>query len=500
MRRCGSGAVIAAMLAWGSAVAIQGRTSADPSALVAALISATPLAADLEELTDSIGGRPTGSAANLAAVEWGLRKFREAGIDVRKEAFTMPARWDERAASAVVTVSTPGSTALPVTFAPRVASMPFSTGTSATGLTAPLVDGGSGTEADFARLGDTARGAFVLVETEELTDIDGLFREYVKAQQTEARAFPRGVAGVVYVSSRPHGLLYRHNASLGPANRHPMMIMEREEALRALRLIRLGRRAQLTATLDIERGGPFDSYNVVGEIRGGERPNQIVLISAHLDSWGLGTGANDNGCNVALVIDIARQMKRLGLQPKRTIRFALFNGEEQGMLGSWGYTRTHDAELDGHVLASSYDIGSGRINGFFTGGRPDVVKELEHALPRVAGLGPFETIDAPIVGTDNYDFMMQGIPNLVANQEPATYGINYHARSDTFDKVDLRQLRINAAIAAAVTWAFADSDVKLPRQSHAEIDRLVKDTDLSDQMKSMGMWDDWASGVRGRKK
>jgi Zn-dependent M28 family amino/carboxypeptidase len=211
------------------------------------------------------------------------------------------------------------------------------------------------------------------------------------------------------------------------------------------------------------------------------------------------TGANDNGCNVALVIDIARQMARLGLRPKRTIRFALFNGEEQGLYGSWGYTKTHESELDRHVLASSYDIGSGRIIGFFTGGRPDLVAELTRALEPVGGLGPFEPIDAPIVGTDNFDFMMQGIPNIVANQEPASYGPNYHARSDTFDKVDLRQVRVNAAIAAAVTWAFAESDAVLPRHTRTQIDRLVKDTDLATQMKSMGIWNDWSSGVRGRK-
>lgn len=493
--------LLAAALVSGLIAAPHGQAAAprDPARLVAALIEETPLVSDLEELTDVIGGRPTGSPANAAAIEWGLRKFRQAGIDARKEPFTMPARWDERAASATVSERGQGASADKVAFTPRVVAMPFSTGTAAAGLTAPLVDGGIGGAADFSRLGESARGAFVLVETEELKDIDGLFREYANATQTESRAFPRGIAGLVYMSSRPQGLLYRHNASLGPANRHPLLIMEREEAQRALRLIRAGHHLDLTATLDIDSGGSYESANVIGEIRGSERPDEIVLIGAHLDSWGLGTGANDNGCNAALVIDVARQMQRLGLRPRRTVRFALFNGEEQGMNGSWGYTKTHDAELDHHVMASSYDIGSGRINGFFTGGRPDVVEALSRALKPIAGLGPFETIDAPIVGTDNYDFMLQGIPNLVANQEAASYGPNYHARSDTFDKVDLRQLRLNAAIAAAVTWAFADGDTRLRRQSRSDIERLIKDTDLAEQMKSMGMWADWTSGARGRK-
>lgn len=499
MKRLALAVVTTALCVFGPGVQTQSVTApADVSALIAALMATTPLASDLEELTDTIGGRPTGSPANLASVEWALRTLRGAGIDARKEAFTMPSRWEERRASATVSATVAGSPALSVTFSPRVVSMPFSTGTPAGGLTAPLVDGGVGNASAFAALGGRARGAFVLVETEELTDIDGLFREYAKATQTELLAFPRGVAGIVYMSSRPHGLLYRHNASLGEANRHPMMIMEREEALRAMRLLRLGRQVRLTATLDIQGGGAYESYNVVGEIRGSERPGEFVLIGAHLDSWGLGTGANDNGCNVALVIDIARQMKRLGIRPKRTIRFALFNGEEQGLVGSWGYTKTHEAEMDGHVMASSYDIGSGRINGFFTGGRPDVVAALERAVQPIAGLGPFAPLDVPIVGTDNYDFMMQGIPNLVASHEPATYGQNYHASSDTFDKVDLRQLRVNAAIAAAVTLASADSDTRLPRHSRADIEALIKSSDLADQMKAMGVWDGWASGIRGR--
>jgi Zn-dependent M28 family amino/carboxypeptidase len=223
------------------------------------------------------------------------------------------------------------------------------------------------------------------------------------------------------------------------------------------------------------------------------------VLGAHLDSWGLGTGALDNGCNVALVIDVARQIKRLGIQPRRTIRFALWNGEEQGLYGSWGYVKTHADEMDRHVMASSYDIGSGRINGFFTGGRPELAATVERALEPVRGLGPFTQIDVPIVGTDNYDFMMEGLGNLVANQEDANYGPNYHAATDTFDKVDPRQMRINAAVAAAVTLGFADMDADWPRQTREELEELIEKTDLGDQMKTFGLWDGWLSGKRGRK-
>jgi hypothetical protein len=464
---------------------------ADVERLISAMLGDTPLAADLQSLTDEIGGRATGSPANLKSVDWVLEKFRAAGVDARKEAFTMPALWLEKSSSASITGE--------VSFNPNVVAMPFSVATPAAGLTTPLVDAGFGGEQDFLRLGAQAKGAFVLIETHELLDLDGLFREYNEAVGIEQRAFAAGAAGVVYMSSRPHNLLYRHNASLGFKNKHPMLIMEREADQRALRLLRAGKKLNLTARIDVASGGPYESYNVIGEIRGSEKPDEVVVIGAHLDAWDLGNGALDNGCNVALVIDLARQIKRLGLKPKRTIRFALWNGEEQGLNGSWGYTKTHENELDKHVMASSYDIGSGRITGFFTGGRPELVAAVGRALEPVNGLGPFTQIDAPIVGTDNYDFMIQGVANLVANQASANYGPNYHARSDTYDKVDLQQLRLNAAIAAAVTYNFAQMEVTWKRQTRAEVQKLIDTTDLGAQMRSFGVWDGWEDGSRTRK-
>jgi len=463
----------------------------DLQRLISAMLGDTPLASDLQALTDEIGGRATGSPANLQAVEWALERFRGAGIEAHKEAFTMPALWLEKSASA--------SIAGDISFQVNVVAMPFSVSTPAAGLTAPLVDAGFGSEENFKTLGARSKGAFILIETQELRDLDGLFREYNEAVGIEQRAFAAGAAGVVYMSSRPHNLLYRHNASRGPKNKHPMLIMEREAAQRAMRLLRAGKKLSLTAKIDIAAGGPYESYNVIGEIRGAEKPDEVALIGAHLDAWDLGNGALDNGCNVALVIDLARQIKRLGLKPKRTIRFALWNGEEQGLTGSWGYTKTHAAELDQHVMASSYDIGSGRITGFFTGGRAELVDAVDRALEPVQGLGPFQNINAPIVGTDNYDFMMQGVANLVANQESANYGPNYHAGSDTYEKVDLLQLRLNAAIAAAVTYGFAQMNVTWQRQSRAEVQKLIDATDLGAQMKSFGVWEGWVDGSRGRK-
>jgi hypothetical protein len=464
----------------------------DLSRLVAALLGDTPMLRDLEFLTDHIGGRATGSAANLRAVDWGVATFQAAGVTAKKESFRMPSKWLERSARA--TVRGDG-----IDFSPRVAAMPFSVGTPPSGTTAPLLDVGAGSDSDFARLGTRARGAFVLVEQQELKDIDGLFKEYDESGKIEARAFAAGVAGVVYMGSRPNDLLYRHNVNVGDANTRPMMVMESDGARRALRLLRSGVALTLTESIDVDRAGPYESFNVVGEIRGATRPDEIVLIGSHLDSWDLGDGALDNGANAAMMIDVARQMQRLGLHPARTIRFVLWNGEEQGMIGSQGYAGSHEAELGKFAMTAAFDIGCGKINGFFTNGRAELLPMVERALKPVGGLGPFQNTNAPIVGTDNFDFMLNGVANLVANQEAASYGPNYHARSDTFDKCDPQQLRLNAAVTAAVTWAFANDTPLLARQSRKDVEALMRTTDLAQQMKSMGVWEEWDKGTRGRK-
>jgi hypothetical protein len=465
--------------------------SADGTAeLVAAMLGETPLIDDLQSLTDEVGGRPTGSEENRRAVEWALERFREAGVDARAEPFRMPALWLERTTRARIDGD--------AEFRVGVVAMPFSTATGGESLTAPLVDGGRGAVEDFERLGKEATGAFVLIEMDELKDIPGLFKEYTDAAGIEDRAFAAGVAGVVYMGSRPRNVLHRHNSSLGPKNERPLLTLERTSAKRALRLLREGKNLRLQVEIDLHQGGEYESRNVIGEIPGTAGPEEFVVIGAHLDSWDLGTGALDNGCNVALVIDLARQIRRLGLEPRRTIRFALFNGEEQGLVGSWGYTMTHEDDLDRHVMASSFDIGSGRITGFFTGGRSELAAFVDAALAPVSGLGPFTNIDVPIVGTDNYDFMMQGVANLVANQESANYGPNYHAGTDTFDKVDQEQLRLNSAITAAVIWAFANEDVAWERHDRAAIQQLIDSTDLGQQMETFGFMEAWTSGVRGR--
>src|SRR5438445_5269523 len=243
----------------------------------------------------------------------------------------------------------------------------------------------------------------------------------------------------------------------GEIARLPMIIVAREDGERMGRLVTSGHPVWVDLSIPNKIGGSITAANVIAEIRGSEKPDEFVILGAHLDSWELGTGALDNGCNAAMVIDALRAIKASGLRPRRTIRFILFSGEEQGMLGSRAYVKAHQNVLDKLVGVVIFDAGTGRVTGFSLGGRKDVVNA---AIPIV---GPLKQFDAATLttdagwGTDNFDFMLEGVPTLVANQEEANYLVNYHASSDTFDKVDLPQLKKHVAEAATVVFAIANA-------------------------------------------
>ena len=169
------------------------------------------------------------------------------------------------------------------------------------------------------------------------------------------------------------------------------------------------------------------------------------------------------------------------------------------MLGSWAYAKAHRDELDHMVAAVIYDSGMGSVTGYSLGGRKDALANVREDLEPVKSLGVKDFTTDAFVGTDNFDFLLEGVPTLVANQEPANYLLNYHAASDTFDKVDIGELKRHVAIAAVTAYALADAPLRIaPRQSHFEIEQLMKDTGLDQQMKRMGFWSGWEKGERGR--
>jgi Zn-dependent M28 family amino/carboxypeptidase len=277
----------------------------------------------------------------------------------------------------------------------------------------------------------------------------------------------------------------------------PAAVISREHGARLARLAVQGP-VRFRLNLSNTSGGPFESRNVVADIRGRERPDEVVLLGAHLDSWDLGTGAEDNGANSALVIDAARALKNLELQPRRTVRFVLFTGEEQGMWGSAGYVLRHAKEMDKHNAAVIFDIGTGRTQGFFLNGREDLRPSLDKMLSAIPGFDLTQNPGDALDGTDNLDFLLSGVPNLVANQDAGPYLPNYHAESDTFDKVDARELRANAAVATGLVWALAENPERFGRrQTRDEVRKLLTDTKLDVQMKTFAQWDDFQSGKRG---
>src|SRR5260370_2057254 len=197
----------------------------------------------------------------------------------------------------------------------------------------------------------------------------------------------------------------------------------------------------------------------------------------------------EHGWNATLVMDALRAIEASGLKPRRSIRFILFSGEEQGTLGSWAYVHDHRKELDNAVAAIVFDEGTGATTGFSLGGRKELLPAAGELVKpfqqwKAAGL----TTDA-FVGTDNFDFLLEGIPTFVANQKEANYLENYHATSDTYDKVDFVQLKKHVAIAAVLAFELAYSPERFgTRQNRKQIAQLLHETPLDDQLKIFDLW------------
>src|SRR5216683_5373903 len=281
------------------------------SKILPQVMGPSPLEENLRRLTDDVGGRVTGSPEMAKAVEWAVAAFRAEGVDVHTEKYTLPVTWSE------------GETRLdllgPVKFPVRLVAAGWSPPTSAGGIEANIVDIGHGGENDFARAGGAAKGAILLAYTELGLTWADLFSEYTQPPGVIERALKAGASAILWMGARERMLLYRHtNTGDGKLERIPQAVVAREDAMRLARTVAADPgKVRARFTMPNQIGGPVEQENVVGEIRGREKPDEAVILGAHLDSWDLGTGALDNGCNAALVIEAARAIKATGLVPRR---------------------------------------------------------------------------------------------------------------------------------------------------------------------------------------
>ena len=481
--------------------------SNEANRVIQAALQPSPLEANLHRLTDEIGGRVPGTPSMQHAVAWGMQAFTAAGADsVHTEGFTIQASWSEGATEMNATTAyqvdaskVGGGTvlsafrirAVSVAWAPALAPVKH----------VPMVDVGEGTEGDFKKAGDVT-GKIVLVHTVVLKTWDDLFAEYTKAPPVIELAVKGKALAVAFMATREHDILYRHtNSGFGEIDRLPMVLVAREDGERMARLLASGNLVWADLSIPNQIGGPIKASNVVAEIRGSEKPDEFVILGAHLDSWELGTGALDNGCNAALVVDALRAIKASGVKPRRTIRFILFSGEEQGLIGSRAYAFNHRAEFDRAAGVVIYDSGTGKTTGFSVGGRKDVLYAAKELIAPLAQFDVKELKTDMEWGTDHFDFMLEGVPTFVADQQEANYLENYHASSDTYDKVDFPQLKKHVAEAAALSVGLADLPAKIgPRLTRDQIELTMRETNSVELFKAFGIWDDWASGQRGRQK
>jgi len=264
------------------------------------------------------------------------------------------------------------------------------------------------------------------------------------------------------------------------------------------RLLDAGNEVRMRVSLPNEVGPPVKAQNVIGEIRGSEVPEEIVLLGAHLDSWDMGAGCLDNAVNSVLVLEAARAIAGAAQRPRRTIRFALFSGEEAGLFGSLAYVRKHSDELDRFSAVVVHDMGLGKISGYALNGRPELEEPLREAMRPLGSRASSHTHET-FFGSDHFDFLLEGVPALVAMQDTGDYTATYHSAADTFDKVRVSELRDRAQIATLAVLGIANLPGKLgKRLSREEVGYLLDDTGVDDQMKFLRLWDQWESGERGR--
>jgi carboxypeptidase Q len=416
-------------------------------------------------LTDNVGARPSGSPQADAAVKYVGDELRKLGLEVRLEEVSVP-RWI-RGAEAAELVEYPGQS--PGTGQKIVlTALGGNTPTSANGIIAEVVVVQSFDE--LKALGrEKVAGKIVLfnVAFDKQKAANGLageaYGEAVAYRAGGAKAAEGLVAVAALVRSVGNADYRLPHTGFSAAAGIPAGAVTSEDADLMARLAAQGR-VRMHLTLTSENGPEVLSYNVVADVKGSEHPEQVVIVSGHLDSWDLGTGAIDDGAGVAIAMETAELVQRLHLHPKRTLRVIAWMDEENGGRGHDAYAKAHEAELGNHVAAIESDTGAAHPLGFeakINAKALPLLKPVQDVL-RSFGANVIELTDRS-PGADIAPLAKAGVPTLGVMQDARTYFSYHHTAADTLDKIVPQELRENAAALAVMGYALVSLPEPLPR-------------------------------------
>ena len=448
---------------------------------LAASVYTGPSMATLRELTDTFGGRLTGSPAYQRSADWAAAKFRSYGIqNVQLEPFTIPAGWLRGTAS--------GAMLSPLSRPLSIASLAWSPSTPADGVKGAVVVI-SDVSAEKLKDTDLFRGKIVLLDTSKIF-ADG----FVKALPKLDAAWPvfqkAGALAVVMIDREKNNVLNARDPLWGAK---ALPLPGAEIGMEDGKLIQSELEhgpVEIQFALGNQMSGETKVNNVVAEIRGSENPDEWILIGAHLDSWDFGTGAQDNGTGTVSVLEVARALMTLGKAPRRSVRFALWGGEEQGLLGSYAYAQAHKGEMNNCVAVLNTDNGAGHPKGWKVEGRKDLKAAMQPwsdgLLKNLSGgeLSMETTFD-----TDHGPFLLQGVPALDLWVDMSKYMEVHHKSSDTIDKVDMLDFKAGEAIVAVTAYAVAQGAKPIaPHIDHKAVGEILKDAKLDELLEHVGLW------------
>jgi carboxypeptidase Q len=415
----------------------------------------------VRSLCDEVGPRLAGSPADRAAVAWAARTMQGLGLSNVHTESVRVTHW-ERGEGHAELVS-------PVAQRLAVAALGGSVGTPAGGVEADVVEAAS--IAELEKL-DPAKvhGKIVFLDPIMRRARDGAgYGESVPNRFGGARAAAKlgAVALLLRSVGTDHDRLPHTGAKSRDDHEIPAAAVSVPDAEMLHRILLEKKAARVRLVLGARKLPDADSANVVGEVPGRERPGEVVLVGAHLDSWDLGTGAIDDGAGVAIALETARLFAALPQKPRRTLRVVLFANEEHGLEGAKEYARVHAAEVAAHVVATEADFGADAVYAVAWLGDP-AQRDRFGALARLlAPLGVERGDGSAHAGADVTPLLELGVPVLDLLQDGTRYFDIHHSANDTVDKIDPGVLAQATAAFATAAWAAAEMEGDLGRVPEA---------------------------------